>query len=254
MTFYSIYFVPLLIVLVFVPTAAIYAQETNTDIYESNEDIETEENNVETEDEKKLNRPFVVFSEGAAASWLTRIVKQTERSNFVFKDFMVGLYFRMDLENIKYITPMLRLAAYYPLNSTFNDVPQFPNVPLHYALDFNTGVKFDILEFDYFRLNLGPAFHLFFLNSERWNYLDIGVTAFVGMEVPLTRNWTFLCGGIASFDNGNLGGNRQMEPFDIAYQYQVEAGVRYSKKMPNSTFLFAKKPRDTDIGQPVLAR
>jgi len=244
MKFYNGCFVTLLIILVFAPTAAIYAQENDID---TNEDIETK-------DDKNSNRPYIVLNEGVASSWLTRIVKKTERSNFVFEDFLVGLYCRVDLENIKYVTPIARLAVYYPMTQTFNKVPQLPKNPLHYSLDLNIGIKFDILDLEYFRLNLGPALHLFFLNAERWNYLDLGGTVFLGMEVPLTKNWTFLCGGFASLDNGNLGANRRMEPFDIAYQYQIEIGVRYSKKITNRTFLFAKKPQAIETGDAILTR
>jgi len=91
-------------------------------------------------------------------------------------------------------------------------------------------------------LNAGPAAHLFFLNSERWNYFDLGAAAFVGMELPITQRWTLICNGFASLDNGNLGDNRNMEPFDIAYQYQIDIGVRYSKKLENRTSLFPGNP------------
>jgi len=315
MTFYSVCYVTFLIILVFVPTAAVHAQENG---FDTDKDVETEDgetdlyayedadfeayedpdfdiyddadlyayedydfesyeepdfdiyddtdlvvfeepdfdiyDDTKPKDVKTSNRPFIVFNEGAAASWLTRIVKQTDRSNFVFSDFLVGLYLRMDMENIKIVTPLLRLAVYYPLNSTFNDFPQLPKIPLHYSADLNTGVKFDIFDFKYFRLDLGVAIHLFFLNAERWNYLDLGAAAFLGMELPLTRRWTFLCGGFASLDNGNLGGNSLMEPFDIVYQYQIEIGVRYSKKLANRTFLFAKKPQTEEIGESFLLR
>jgi len=95
---------------------------------------------------------------------------------------------------------------------------------------------------------------LFFLNAERWNYLDLGAAGFLGMELPLTKNWTFLCGGFASLDNGNLGGNSRMEPFNIVYQYQLEIGVRYSKKLANRTFLFAKKQQALETGESFLLR
>jgi hypothetical protein len=181
---------------------------------------------------------FLLFSEGAACSWLTRIIKQTGRSNFVFDDFLPGLYFRMDLHTTKNITPMARVAVLYPLASTFNQFPQLPKTPLHFGVDMNLGVNFNILEFEYFRLNAGPALHLFFLNSDRWNYFDLGAAAFVGMELPITQNWTLICNGFASIDDGNLGGNRNMEPIDITYQYQIDIGVRYSKKLKNRTSLF----------------
>jgi len=231
-------FVTIIIFLAFIPITVVHAQEDGINIIE----------NGVNKEEKIPGWPYFIFSEGAASSWLTRIIFQTERSNFVFEDFLVGLYFRTDLENFKYFTPMTRLAVYYPLVSTFNDFPQLPKNPLHYGVDLTTGVRFDILEFKYFRLNFGPALHMFFLNTDRWNYFNLGAAVFLGMEVPLTKNWTFLAGAFASLDNGNLGANRQMEPFDVVYQYQIEAGVRYSKKITNKDFLFVKKPRTEDAG------
>jgi len=184
---------------------------------------------------------YLLFSEGATCSWLTRIIKQTGRSNFVFEDYLAGLYFRTDLHTPTFFTPMLRIAALYPLVSTFNQFPQKPKLPLHFGADMNLGVNLKILDFMYFRLNAGPAVHLFFLNSERWNYFELGTAAFVGMEMPISQRWTLTCNGLASLDYGNLGGNRNMEPFDIAYQYQIDIGVRYSKKMINRTSLFSDK-------------
>jgi len=182
-------------------------------------------------------RIFLLFSEGASCSWLTRIIKQTGRSNFVFEDFLVGLYYRMDLHTPIKLTPLVRVAAFYPLITTFNDYPQKPKTPLHYALDMNLGLNFNMLNFAYFRLNAGPAMHMFFLNSDRWNYFELGAALFLGMELPLSPRWTLISNGFASYDNGNLGANRTMEPFDTAYQYQVDIGVRYSKRMENKTSL-----------------
>jgi hypothetical protein len=176
----------------------------------------------------------VVYSEGVAASWLTRIIKQTERSNFVFKDFLPGLYFGAQLANFKPLTPMLRLAVFYPLSSTFNEIPQAPKSPLHFGVDFFGGVDFEVFTLKYVRLNLSPGLHLFFLNSDRWNYLNLGVAGLLRLELPLARDWTILLNGMASFDNGNLGTNSLMEPFDIVYQYQIDFGIRYSKKLSNA--------------------
>jgi hypothetical protein len=184
---------------------------------------------------------FLLFSEGATCSWLTRIIKQTGRSNFVFEDFLPGLYFRTDLRTKTIFTPMVKIAALYPAVSTFNKFPQLPNIPLHFGADINLGLNFDIFDFKYVRLNAGPALHMLFLNSERWNYFEMGGALLVGMDLPLTRRWTIICNGFASLDNGNLGGNGTMEPFDIAYQYQLDIGVRYSKKLENSTSLFPGK-------------
>jgi hypothetical protein len=200
----------------------------------------------------KAGQTFFLFSEGLTCSWLTRIIKQTGRSNFVFEDFLPGLYSRVDLHTKTIFTPMVRIAALYPAISTFNKFPQNPKVPLHFGVDMNLGLNFDILDLKYFRLNAGPAMHMFFLNSERWNYFEMGAALFVGMELPLTRRWTLICNGYASLDNGNLGGNSNLEPFDIAYQYQLDIGVRYSKKLENRTSLFPGKSKEQEA--PLLSR
>jgi hypothetical protein len=196
--------------------------------------------------DEPANRLFVVFSEGAACSWLTRIIMQTERSNFVFEDFLPGAYFRVDLQVNEYIAPMARIGVFYPLISTFNRFPQEPKTPLHFGVDMMPGVMFSTPELKYFRLNGGPALHFFFLNADRWNYFDLGLAAFVGVELSLFTNWTLLCNGYASIDNGNLGGNRNMEPFDIAYQYQVDIGVRYSTAKINKNPLFSNRQKESD--------
>ena len=211
-------------------TGQIYAQE--------NEGEKTEETEI---------KPFLFsFSEGLAVSWLTRIIRQTDRSNFVLNDFLMGLYFRTEFLYFDKFKPMVRAAAYYPTISTFNKYPQKANTPLHFGVDFMTGVKFEVLNFSYARLNLGPAFHLFFLTSDRWNYLNLGAAAFLGVEVPIAEKWTILVNGIASFDSGNLGGNRFMEHINITYQYQVDVGIRYSKRNLNRTYIFPRKKADDE--------
>ena len=183
------------------------------------------------------NAAFFTFNQGASAAWLTRVINQNERSNFVFRDFLPGLYFGAELRNIPYVVPMMRLAAYYPLISTFNLMPQKPVTPLHFAADMIVGMRFEPFNMKYLRINAGPALHMFFLNADRWNYFNLGAAAVMGIEFPLVSRWTLLFDGYASIDNGNLGTNRLMEPFDVVWQYQVNVGVRYSKKKVNDTSL-----------------
>jgi len=247
------------------PAAALFSQEKNKpsnpadngrDKYfdDENKDLfsESDGKTVNSDDDDEKQAFFFLFSEGAAFSWLTRIIKQSGRSNFVFKDFLMGLYFRTDMRTEKNITPMARLAVLYPLETKFNDYPQKPKTPLHIGMDMNLGVNFNIFDFSYFRLNAGPAFHLFFLNSDRWNYFELGMAAYTGMELPLTEGWTLVFNGFASLDNGNFGANRDMEPFDIVYQYQVDIGVRYSRKQKNVKSLFP--PKDQALENPLLLR
>jgi hypothetical protein len=217
--------------------SVIYAQEQETELLPLS--FETDKADLGT-------MIFPTYNYGTTVSWLNRIIRQTGRSNFVFRDFLPGLFFDVELGNIKLITPMFRLAAYYPLVSTFNQMPQDPNTPLHYSADVLTGAKFKLLNTSCLRVNAGPALHLLFLNSDRWNYFDLGIAAVAGIELPLASRWTLLVNGNASLDNGNLGGNRLMEPFDIVYQYQFDIGVRYSKKIENATFLFGEQKQESN--------
>jgi len=191
------------------------------------------------------NNIFFTFNQGASAAWLTRVINQNERSNFVFRDFLPGLYFGAELRSLPYIIPMARLAAYYPLTTTFNDMPQKPVTPLHFAADMVIGLRFEPFTIKYVRINAGPGLHLFFLNADRWNYFNVGAAAAAGVELPLVTRWTLLVDGYASIDNGNWGSNRQMEPFDIAWQYQINVGFRYSRKKENSSPLFGKQREES---------
>jgi hypothetical protein len=119
-------------------------------------------------------------------------------------------------------------------------MPQKPVTPLHFAVDMAIGARFEPFNMKYVRINAGPALHMFFLNADRWNYFNLGAAAVLGIELPLVSRWTLLIDGYASIDNGNLGTNRQMEPFDIVWQYQINLGFRYSKKKENDTWLFAR--------------
>ena len=210
-------------------SVGIYANEVMAEGDEYEEAVE------ETVSKKQM---LFLFSEGATISWLTRIINQTERSNFVLKDFLVGAYFRTEMVYFDLFKPMIRVAAYYPLISTFNDFPQEPKNPLQIGVDITAGVKFEVVEYNYVRVNVGPALHFLYLSSDRWNYFNLGAAAFLGVEVPVAERWTVVINGFASLDSGNLGGNSLMEPFDVTYQYQIDIGVRYSKKMANKTFVF----------------
>ena len=175
-------------------------------------------------------RLFPRFTQGVTAAWLTRIVNQSGRSNFVFRDFLAGLYFGAELHNVKYVTPAARVVVYYPLVSTFNLMPQESKTPLHLGADLFAGIRFEKEIGRLFRISGGPGLHMFFLNSDRWNYLNMGGAVYAGVEFLLNSEWSLLADGFASLDSGNLGGNRRMEPIDITYQYQVDLGFRYSKR------------------------
>lgn len=191
------------------------------------------------------------FDEGATVSWNTRIIKQTGRTNFVFKDFLVGLYFTTRTKNFSELLPFklpvevfARVSAYYPLSHTFNDYPQPPVNMLNFGVDFMMGPSFQISFWDWAFLNLGGGPHVLYQRADRWHYVHLGIGGMLDLEFPLARRWSLLLSGLASIDNANLGSNRHMEPYDLAWQYQVSFGVRYSRNTPNTKFYIPSKKTD----------
>ena len=204
------------------------------------EDPSPDDSVLNEETARERNKVFVTFSYGASASWLTRIIYQTERSNFVFRNFLPGLYFTIEMQNVPYVTPEARITAYYPAVSSFNKMRFKLNTPLHFGIDFYTGVRLET-GWGFFKINGGLGLHMLFLSSDRWNYFNLGAAAVAGISFALSPRWTLLIDGFASIDSGNLGANRRMEPFNLTYQFQTSIGVRYSKRMINNSTLFRRR-------------
>jgi hypothetical protein len=178
-------------------------------------------------------KPFVVFDEGVSLAWIHRVEKQSGRSNFVFRDFLPGLYVEARTVNMQPLNSVLRLALYYPAAFRFNGMRQFPIQKLRAAVDLFGGVNFNLNMWNYARINLAPGLHFLYQYSDDWNYVHFGGGGLGGVELPLTSKWTIFLNGIATLDYGNLGSNRHLEPFDVVWQYQIDFGVRYSKRLPN---------------------
>lgn len=187
-------------------------------------------------------KPFLMFDEGFSFAQITRISKQEGRSNFVWQDYLIGAHFDIVTENFKPIDLMLRVAAYYPFYHTFNGMRQYPKQVILYAFDLFTGPVIQANMWNYVRLNLAAGLHYMYQLSDEYhlNYLGAGVVA--GIELPVAWHWTILLDGTAVLDYPNLGTNRQIQPYDYAWQYQASLGVRYSKKGANQySYINSKK-------------
>ncbi|HBB43641.1 MAG TPA: hypothetical protein DEO40_02135 [Treponema sp.] len=178
-------------------------------------------------------KPFVMFDWGATMSWNTRLKFQTGRTNFVFEDNMVGLYFTMETMHIRPLDSILRIAAYYPLRSTFNKVEQKSKQTLVYAFDVIFAPLFRLDMWHYIGINIAPGIHFMYQLTDDWHYFQLGGSVLAGIELPVWERWTFLINGIAALDYPNFGTNAQMAPIDLAWSYQLSVGVRYSKKGAN---------------------
>lgn len=187
------------------------------------------------------SKPFVVFNEGFAISNVTRVIKQESRSNFVFEDFMIGAYIGITSQNMQPLNSTIRLAFYYPLQFKFNDVPQVAKNVIRYAIDLHAGPVIELNMWHYVSFNLSPGLHFMFQNSDRWNFIYLGVSGLAGIELPIAKRWTILINGIASYDFANFGGNKRMEPIDHSWNYQLDLGVRYSRKAENKYSYIQKR-------------
>lgn len=147
--------------------------------------------------------------------------KQNDRSNFVWQNYFVGACLTLQAENIKYINPMFRIAAYYPFYNTFNGMQQFPKQTILYAFDVFTGPAFKTNIKEYIRFTLTPGIHYMYQLSDEYhlNYPGGGISE--GIELPVARHWSILNNGTITLDYANSGTNKDIQNFDISYQYQA---------------------------------
>ena len=199
---------------------------------------------------------------GISWSSITRIQKQSGRSNFVWNDQLVGAYYEM---TTSYFLTMgrrisvdlfARNAFYYPYAYTFNKVKQQTVQTLLYGLDLFTGVKFSMSFFDWVTLSVKPGAHVYYQIHDKWHYVHLGAGLGMEAEFPISSRWSFNIGGMWTWDNANLGSNRKMRPFDYAWQYQAQLGFRYSKKKlnPKSFVKYAPRPPKTKKVKAIKAK
>ena len=203
--------------------------------------------------EQQGRRFGLLHNWGVSWSSITRIQKQSGRSNFVWNDQLIGAYYEMTTNNFlimgHYINVDLfaRNAFYYPYAYTFNKVKQVTLQQVLYGFDFFTGVKFSMNFFDWVTVSAKPGAHLYYQLHDKWHYLHLGAGLALEAEAPISSRWSFNIGGIWTWDNANLGSNRRMRPFDFAWQYQAQLGFRYSKRKlnPKSFVPYAPRPPKT---------
>ncbi len=183
---------------------------------------------------KKPNLPYMYLDAeyGLELAQITRVVLQNDRSNFVFKDSLVGANATLKLTGFKPFVPLLKVSALLGLGSTFNDM-KMTTSGLNFGADLFAGIDYRINFWDYLYLNLAPGFHFLYQSTSRFNYMDLGIGAYASFELPISYEWTVILGGQASYDWGNFGNNALLETYDYVWQYSGTLGVRFSKKHVN---------------------
>ena len=189
-----------------------------------------------------IDKPFLIFNEGVTFSQITRIIYQDDfsRSNFVWQNYLIGAFCELQSVNIKPVDSILRIAAYYPFYYTFNGMEQPPKQTVLYAVDLFWGPVFqaDMWKYVFINFALGP--HFLYQLSDEYHHVELGIGSLLGVELPLAKRWTILMNGVASLDYGNLGSNKHIQPYNLVYNFQIELGVRYSRKKPNKYSYLSK--------------
>lgn len=184
-------------------------------------------------------------------SWasITRIQKQSGRSNFVWEDQLIGAYYEMTTSNFLVFGPYVnvdlfaRNGFYYPYAYTFNKIKQVTTQTLLYNFDLFTGVKLSMNFWDWVTVSAKPGFHLLYQLHDKWHYVHVGAGLGLEAEMPISSRWSFNIGGIWTWDNPNIGSNRRMRPFDFSWEYQAQLGFRYSTKKLNIKSFVKYSPR-----------
>lgn len=176
------------------------------------------------------------FNEGVSYAQITRIESMKDRSNFVRENYLIGAFVNCKTDDLWFLDLELQLSAYYPFKTTFNGMQQFPKNPIPYAFDGLLGVTYSFDNLKYILLDFTLGMHYMYQLTDEYhmNYLGLG---FQGtMEFPLTKRWTIVNNYFFSYDDANLGSNKGIQNFDASYQYHIDLGVRYSRRVPNSYY------------------
>lgn len=213
----------------------VVCQETN--LFETSTAEEKDDPNIEINEKtgfpKITAKPFIMFNEGVAAAQVTRIQTLSGRSNFVWKNDFIGAFFQIQTRNMKPLNSIIRTSVFYPYFNTFNEVKQFPKQTILYAFDLFAGPILETDMWKYVRLKFGLGLHYMYQLTDEYHLNYLGGGALAGLELPVEPRWSVLLDGTFSFDYPNFGTNSLVQPYDYAWQYQLNLGVRYSVKGKN---------------------
>ena len=185
----------------------------------------------------------IIFDEGVSYSQVTRIEKMENRSNFVRENMMIGAYFSAQTIGLPLVDFELDIGAYYPFYQAFNGMKQNPKNMLNYSLDGFFGVQKTFKQLKYIYINTALGMHYMYQLTDEYHMHYLGIGAELGCEWPITQNWTLINRNFVSYDNANLGSNKNIQPFDAAYHYSIDLGVRYTKRVHNDFPYFKTKPK-----------
>ena len=174
-----------------------------------------------------------VFDEGISFCQLTRIEKLEDRSNFVRENLMLGAYFSTQTVGFPVCDLQLDISAYYPFYQAFNGMKQQPKNIINYAFDGYFAIHGTYDRFKYVLITGSLGMHYMYQLTDEYHMHYLGLGGTLGIEFPLSKRWTIVNRNFFSYDNPNLGKNKLVQPFDASYQYHINLGVRYSRRVHN---------------------
>lgn len=218
-----------LFVIILLFSSQIYAKE-NTD---SSSGTESKSESTLPQFFKSFTECNYIFDWGVSYAQLTRIELMNDRSNFVRENMMIGAYFTAETSELGFFDLLFSLSIYYPFYQAFNGMEQKAKNLFNYAVDtyFGTIVTYDKLDYVILNFTLGMHYMYQLTDEYHMNYLGIGGS--IGIDFPISKSWTIVETNFFSYDNPNLGANKKIQPFDSAYQFHINLGVRYSGKVLN---------------------
>ena len=174
-----------------------------------------------------------VFDEGISYCQLTRIEKLEDRSNFVRENMMIGAYFTAQTVNFPFCDLEFDLSAYYPFYQAFNGMEQASRNTLNYSIDRYLAATGNYKRIKYVNISASLGMHYMYQLTDEYHMHYLGLGGTLGIEFPISRGWTVVNRNFFSYDNANLGKNKLVQPFDASYQYHINLGVRYSRRVHN---------------------
>ena len=176
---------------------------------------------------------YFTFDEGVSYAQITRIEKLNDRSNFVRENMLVGGYFTTKTLGLPLADLELDVSAYYPIYQAFNGMPQQTRNVMNFAVDSYFAMQGTITSFKYILITGSLGMHYMYQLTDEWHMHYLGLGGTLGLELPISKGWTIVNRNFFSYDNANLGNNKLVQPFYAAYQYHINLGVRYSRRVHN---------------------
>ncbi len=180
------------------------------------------------------------FAEGLSFAQVTRIEANEKSPDYVWETMMGGAFLSVRTNDLSIFDFVLTLSAYYPFYNAFNGMPQKTHNMFNYAIDGFFGILYTYDRLSWVNIDGAIGMHYMYQLTDEYHMNYLGLGLMLGIQLPLTRRWSIVEQNYVSFDNPNLGSNKKVQPFDGSYQYHINFGFRYSKKVLNNYHYIGK--------------